>query len=150
VSSTQRRSRWRGWAIAGLALIAGGLLGAPAAADSGHLPGFGVAAKRVAIAKLPETPRFTFAGFPDGVEAVEIDKPGGAIGRTVPVIDNTIAFTIGREDIVLHALGGPAVEELERTLPLAEAGKLGGDNRAGCSFYSFFESGKPGSGSRAP
>lgn len=223
----------RGWAIAGLALIACGLLGAPAEADGGHLPRFSVADQRVAVAALPETLRFTFGGFPgakgsglphvgrgpvwfgevqrpmrtiyvagngrwvcvgetrsdegiggtscttpaaarefqlldigacskgpprhfrvyallpDGVEAVEIDKPGGAIGRTVPVIDNTIAFTIGREDIVLRAIGGPAAEGLERSLPLAEAGKLGGDGRAGCSSYFFAEARMPGRESRA-
>lgn len=50
--------------IAGLALIVCGVLGAPAAADGGHLPGFSVAHQRVAVAKLPEELRFSFAGFP--------------------------------------------------------------------------------------
>jgi hypothetical protein len=211
-----------------------GLLGAPAAADGGHLPGFSVADKRVAISKLPEILRFSFgdipgakgspfphvghgpvwfgevarpratiyvagnrhwvcvsevknresaagasctppaaarefglidvgactkgpprhfrvyALLPDGVEAVEIDKPGGAVGRTVPVIGNTIAFTIGREDVVLRAIGGPAAEGLERSLPLATVGNLGGDEGADCSGYAFTESPKPGRGSRAP
>jgi hypothetical protein len=230
MSSTRRTSRWRGWAIAGLALIVCGLLGAPAAAEGGHLPGFSVADQRVAVAKLPETFRFTFGGFPgakgtglphvghgpvwfgevqrpqrtiyvggngrwvcagetrpgegiggtscttpasarefglidvnggcgkgpprhfrvfallpDGVEAVEIEKAGGAIGRTLPVIGNTIAFTIGREDVVLRAIGGPAAEGLERSLPLVEAGKLGGDDQADCSFYTFAEAKAPAS-----
>jgi hypothetical protein len=223
-----RRTRWRGWTIAGLALIVCGVLGAPAAADGGHLPGFSVADQRVAVAKLPETLRFTFGGIPgakgfgldhvghgpvwfgevqrpertiyvagngrwvcagetrpgegiggtscttpaaarefalvdigacskgpprhfrvyglvpDGVTALRIRKFGGAGGRTVPVIDNTFAFTIGREDFVLKATGDAAAEELERTFPLARTAKeFGGDGEAGCSSYSFFEAKKP-------
>lgn len=225
---------WRGAAIAALVVSALGLLGAPAAAEGGHLPGFSVAAKRVAIAKLPEILRFAFgdipvvkgnpfpqvghgpvwfgevarpratvyvagnrrwvcvtevkaqesgegaicttpaaarefglldigacskgpprhfrvyALLPDGVEAVEVVKPGGAIGRTVPVIGNTIAFTIGREDVVLRATGGPAAEGLERSLPLARVGNSGGDEGADCSGYAFVESPRRGSGSQAP
>jgi hypothetical protein len=226
---TGRRTRrgWRGTAIAGLALIACGALGAPASADGGHLPGFSVADQRVAISKLPESvgdffggipgverpllphvghgpvwfgevqrpertidiagngqwvcagemrsaegggsgscttpaaarefalldvgscgkgrPRHfrVFALLPDGVDSVEIEKAGGAIGRTLPVFENTIAFTVGREDIVLHALGDPSVEGLGRTLPLAQASKLGGDSRGGCAFYAFAEAKKP-------
>lgn len=227
MSSTRGISWRRGWAISGLALIVCGALVAPAAADGGHLPGFSVADKKVAISKLPEGLGFPFAGIPgvkvgglphaghgpvwfgevqrpnrtiyvtgngrrvcasetrpgegvgstscvppasarefalvevsacskgpprhfrvyalvpDGVEAVEIEKSGGALGRTVKAIENTIAFTIGREDIVLRALGDPSAEGLERTLPLAQAVKLGLGSGSGCSFYTFAESKKP-------
>jgi hypothetical protein len=79
--------------------------------------------------------------LPDGVTAVEVEKEDGTIGRTVPVLDNTIAFTVGRENIALRGVGGASAEGIERSLPLG--GVQGGDGRAGCSFYSFFEA-KPG------
>jgi hypothetical protein len=219
-------SRRRRGAIVGLVALACGALSAPAAADGGHLPGFSVADKRVAVAKLPETLAFTFGGIPgvkgsglphvghgpvwfgevqrprrtiyvagigrwvcegetrpgegiggtscttqaaarefglldvggcskgpprhfrvfallpDGVDAVEVEKAGGAIARTLPVIGNTIAFTIGREDVVLRAVGDQAAEGLERSLPLARAAGRGGDGGADCSFYVFAESSK--------
>jgi hypothetical protein len=209
-------------------LIASGVLGAPAAADGGHLPGFSVADQRVAPAKLPETLKLTFGGMPgakgfglphvgkgpvwfgevqrpkrtiyvagngrwacvgetrpgegiggtscttpatarefglvdvgacgkgaprhfrvfglvpDGVAALRIEKLGGAAGRTVPVIENTFAFTIGRENIIFHGTGDAAAEELERTLPLAQAAKdFGRNDQAGCSSYIFAEAKKP-------
>jgi hypothetical protein len=58
----------------------------------------------------------------------------------VPVIENTFAFTIGREDIVVHGIGDAAAEEFERTFPLAQSAKhFGGDRQAGCSSFIFFE-----------
>jgi len=80
--------------------------------------------------------------LPDGVTAVEVEREGGTVGRTMPVVDNTIAFTIGRENIVLHGVGDAAAEGLERTLPLAQASKEG-DKRAGCASYSFAEAKAP-------
>jgi hypothetical protein len=234
--SIERVMSWRRWVgIVGVVVLACGVLGASAAADGGHLRGFSVADKRVAIAKLPGSVRFAFAGIPgvkgfgpphvghgpvwlgevrrpkgtiyvagngrwvcasearvgesgggssctspaaarglglldisacgkglprhfritalvpDGVDAFEIEKAGGKIGRTVPVIENTLAFTIGRENLVMRATGGPAAEGLERNLPLAEAAKgFGGDGRGGCSTFSFFEARKPSEASRAP
>jgi hypothetical protein len=76
--------------------------------------------------------------LPDGVSRVEIVKEDGKVGRALPVIENTIAFTIGRENVVVRGGGGVAAEGLERNLPLADASKLG-DNRGGCSFYAFAE-----------
>jgi hypothetical protein len=74
---------------------------------------------------------------PDGVTGLAIEKEDGTIGRTVPVIENTVAFTLGRENVALHGVGNTAAEGLERNLPLAEVG--GGDGRAGCASYDFFE-----------
>ena len=72
---------------------------------------------------------------PDGVTGIEIDGAAGSVGRTVPVIENTVAFTVGRKNIFLRGVGDPAAEELERDLPLANVAKgplaLGG--RGGCS-----------------
>jgi hypothetical protein len=79
---------------------------------------------------------------PDGVTGLTIEKEDGTIGRTVPVLDNTVAFTIGREDFTMHGVGDAAAERLERSLPLAE---VGGGGRGGCSFYVFAEE-KKGSG----
>jgi hypothetical protein len=78
--------------------------------------------------------------LPDGVTAVEVENDDGTVGRTVPVVDNTVAFGVGREDIVLRAVGDAVAEGLERTLPLAHAGGIG--NRAGCAFYTFAEAKK--------
>lgn len=212
-----------------------GALGAQAAADGGHLPGFSVADRRVAIAKLPESIRFPFGGIPgakgiglphvghgpvwfgevrrpkgtiyvagngrwvcvsevrvgepgggsscttpggarefglldvgscgkgpprhfrvtallpDGVEAVELEKAGGKIGRTVPVIENTLAFTIGREDVVLHGTGDATAETFERGLPLARtANDFPGDGQGGCAGYIFAEAREPSATKRAP
>lgn len=95
-----------------------------------------------ACSKGPPRHFRVYALVPDGVEAVEVEK-GGAVRRTLPVIDNTIAFTVGREDIVLHPIGDPTAEGFERSLPLAGVGELGGDGQAGCSSYFFFEAKKP-------
>jgi hypothetical protein len=75
---------------------------------------------------------------PDGVASVEIEREDGTIGRTLPVVGNTIAFRIGRENVALHGMGDAAAEDLERKLPLARVGSIG-DHLSGCSFYSFFE-----------
>jgi hypothetical protein len=80
--------------------------------------------------------------IPDGVTGLAIEKEDGTIGRTVPVLDNTVAFTIGRENFTMHGVGDVVAERLERRLPLAEAGGVG---RGGCSFYTFAEE-KKGSG----
>lgn len=221
--------RRRRVAIVGLALLACAAVGATAAtAAGGHLPGFSLLDRKVAIDKLPESVGFFFGGIPgakgsglpkvghgpvwfgeverphatidaagngrwvcesevrtgetdgggsctqpgaareygvldvsacgkgpprhfrivglvrDGISAVEVERADGTIGRTVPVIENTIAFTIGRENVVLHGTGDPSAEEFERGLPLARAAKeFGGDGQAGCSSYSFFEARGP-------
>jgi hypothetical protein len=77
---------------------------------------------------------------PDGMTGVAVEREDGTIGRTVPVIENTVAFTIGRENIVLRGVGEVDAETLERRLPLADAARTG-DRRAGCTSYSFFEAG---------
>lgn len=80
----------------------------------------------------------------DGISAVEVERADGTIGRTVPVIEDTIAFTIGRENVVLHGTGDPSAEGFERDLPLASAAKeFGGNGQAGCGSYSFFEARGP-------
>lgn len=68
---------------------------------------------------------------PNGVTALEIEKADGTVGRTVPVIENTVAFTVGREDFTLHGVGSVAAERIERPVPLGKGPLLGG-NRAGC------------------
>jgi hypothetical protein len=73
---------------------------------------------------------------PDGVTGLAIEMEDGAIGRTVPVLDNTVAFTVGRENFTMHGVGDAAAEHLERRLTLAETGGAG---RGGCSFYAFAE-----------
>lgn len=78
------------------------------------------------------------AVVPDGITALKVEKEGGKIGRMVPVIENTVAFTIGREDVALHGVGDAAAEGLERHLPLGHVGDLGG-GRGGCAFYAFVE-----------
>lgn len=75
---------------------------------------------------------------PDGVTGLEIEKADGTVGRTVPVIENTVAFTVGREDFVLHVVGDPAAERLERPMPLGGLSGFG-DHRGGCAGYIFME-----------
>jgi hypothetical protein len=78
---------------------------------------------------------------PDGVTAFDIVQAGGKPGRTVPVIGNTVAFTIGRENVVMRATGDATAAGLERRLPLAQSGKgFGGSVGAGCASFTFFES----------
>lgn len=222
-------TRRRRGAIVGLLVLVCAVTGATAAtADGGHLPGFSLLNRRVAIDKLPESVRIFFGGIPgaqgtwlphvghgpvwfgeverphatieaagngrwvcesevrtgepddggtcippasarevglldirtcgkgrprhfrivglvpDGIGAVEVERADGDVGRTVSVIENTIAFTIGRENVVLRGTGDPSAEEFERILPLARAAKeFGGDGQAGCSSYDFFEAGGP-------
>lgn len=80
---------------------------------------------------------------PDGVTGLQIEKAGGALGRTVPALENTVAFTVGREDITLHGVGDAAAEGLERVLPL---GHTVGDRgqRGGCVGYMFDVAGSDG------
>jgi hypothetical protein len=73
---------------------------------------------------------------PDGVTGIALERTGGSIGRTVPVLENTFAFTVGREDITLRGVGDESAEALERPLPLAQTGDAG-SNRGGCAFYTF-------------
>jgi hypothetical protein len=80
---------------------------------------------------------------PDGVTGVAVEREDGTIGHTVPVIENTVAFTIGRENIVLRGVGDAGAEDLQRKLPLADAARAG-DDRAGCTSYSFFEAATEG------
>lgn len=61
---------------------------------------------------------------PDGVTGLALEKEDGTI-RTVPVVDNTVAFPVGDESIVLHGVGDAAAEELEWRLPLGGLGKPG-------------------------
>jgi hypothetical protein len=88
--------------------------------------------------------------LPDGVTELRLNLFGGAGGRTVPVIENTFAFTIGRENFVLQATGDAAAEELHRILPLARtAEQFRGNDQAGCSSYIFAEARKPDGDERA-
>jgi hypothetical protein len=73
---------------------------------------------------------------PDGVTGLAIEKADGTIGRTIPVLENTFAFSVGRENITLRGVGDAAAEELERELPLAGSGAGGG---GGCGGLIFVE-----------
>jgi hypothetical protein len=121
----------------------GGACTAPAAARDLGLFDVG------ACGKGPPRHFRVYALVPDGIAAFEIEKPGGTIGRTVPVVGNTVAFTIGRENVVMRATGDASAEGLERRLPLAEtARRFKGDGRGGCETFTYFESPTPG-GARA-
>jgi hypothetical protein len=88
---------------------------------------------------------------PDRVEAFEIEKADWEIGRTVPVIQNTLALTISRENVVMRATGDPTAEGLERGLPLAQAAKLfHGDGQEGYSSFAFLETREPREAGRVP
>jgi hypothetical protein len=78
---------------------------------------------------------------PNGVAGLEIQREDGSIGRTVPVVDNTVAFTIGREDFTMQGVGDAAAERLERSLPLAAVDEAA-DKRPGCTSYFFAEAKK--------
>jgi hypothetical protein len=87
--------------------------------------------------------QFRMVGFaPNGVTGLEIEKADGTIGRTVPVIENTVAFTVGREDITLRGVGDRAAERLERPLSLTGLSALGG-GRGDCSSYIVAEAKGP-------
>ena len=77
---------------------------------------------------------------PNGVTGIEGERSDGSITRTIPVVDNIIAFSIGHEDITLRGVGDPAAEQMERDLPL---GGPSGSSRGGCSSYAFAEVAKP-------
>ncbi len=83
---------------------------------------------------------FRISGLlPDGVTALTVEREDGTVGRTVPVSDNTAAFTIGRENIVLRGVGNATAESIERNYPLAAASKDSGGS-AGCGGFVFAES----------
>lgn len=85
--------------------------------------------------------QFRITGLvPNGVTGLEVEKADGTVGRTVPVIENTVAFTVGREDFTLRGVGDPAAERLERPMPLGRLSGFG-DHRGGCAGYTFMEEG---------
>jgi hypothetical protein len=73
---------------------------------------------------------------PNGVTGVEVERSDGRITRTIPVVDNILAFSIGHVDITLHGVGDAAAESIEHHLPL---GGPSGGSRGGCSGYVFTE-----------
>jgi hypothetical protein len=75
---------------------------------------------------------------PNGMTGLAIEKADGTTGRTVPAVENTVAFTIGREDVTLRGVGDAAAERIERPLPLAHLAELGA-SRPDCSSYVFAE-----------
>jgi hypothetical protein len=77
---------------------------------------------------------------PNGVTGVEVERSDGRITRTIPIVDNVLAFSIGHADITLHGVGDAAAEHIERHLPLAGSS---GSSRGGCSSYAFAEVAKP-------
>jgi hypothetical protein len=81
--------------------------------------------------------KFRIQGLaPNGVTGVEVERSDGRITRTIPVVDNILAFSIGHVDITLHGVGDAAAERIERNLPL---GGPSGSSRGGCSGYVFTE-----------
>jgi hypothetical protein len=78
---------------------------------------------------------------PDGITGLAIERADGTIGRTIRVLENTFAFSVGHEDITLRGVGDAAAEKLERTLPLAGSGAGGGGGCGG--FLIFAEAKKP-------
>jgi hypothetical protein len=74
---------------------------------------------------------------PNGVTGLAIEKEDGTIGRTVPAVENTVAFSVGDEDITLHGVGDAAAEALEQQFPL---GHLRGSRASACGvFYGIAE-----------
>ncbi len=73
---------------------------------------------------------------PDGVTGLEVERANGRVTRTIPIVDNTFAFSIGHVDFTLRGVGGEAAEGLERSLPLAGTS---GSGPGGCSGYVFTE-----------
>ncbi len=57
---------------------------------------------------------------PNGVTGLEVEKEGGTIERTVPVIENTVDFPVDTKRFVLHGVGNPAAEKLEWRLQIAK------------------------------
>jgi hypothetical protein len=65
---------------------------------------------------------------PNGVTGLEIELESGTVARIVPVIDNTVAFPIDRENVTLRGVGGAAAERLELRLPLGGSGAFRGSS----------------------
>jgi hypothetical protein len=79
---------------------------------------------------------FRISGLvPNGVTGLAIEKEDGTIGRTIPVVENTVAFSIGDEDFTLKGVGDAAAEALERQFPL---GRLRGSRASSCGYFSVF------------
>ncbi len=82
--------------------------------------------------------RYRISGLaPNGVTGLQVERAGGRITRTIPIVDNTFAFSIGHVDVTLHGVGDAAAEGIERSLPLAGHSGFGG--RGGCTGYAFTE-----------
>jgi hypothetical protein len=83
--------------------------------------------------------RFRLSGLvANGVSGLEVERSDGRITRTIPIVDNTFAFSIGHVDVTLRGVGDAAAESIERNLPLAgPTGHLGG--AGGCTGYAFTE-----------
>ncbi len=78
---------------------------------------------------------------PNGVIGLALERSDGTITRTIPIVDNTFAFSVGHVDVTLRGVGDAAAERLERHLPLGGPSR---SSRGGCSGYVFTEV-KPGS-----
>jgi hypothetical protein len=88
--------------------------------------------------------QFLVSGLaPNGVAGLALERSDGKIARTIPVIDNTVSFSVGHVNLTLRGVGDAAAERLERSLLLGGSrGSFGGD----CSGYAFTEvKPKPGS-----
>jgi hypothetical protein len=81
--------------------------------------------------------RFRVHGLaPNGVTGLALERSGGKITRTIPVVDNTFAFSVGHVNFTLRGVGDSAAERLERHLPL---GGPSGSSRGGCFGFIFAE-----------
>jgi hypothetical protein len=81
--------------------------------------------------------RFRVHGLaPNGVTGLALERSGGKITRTIPIVDNTFAFSVGHVNFTLRGVGDAGAERLERHLPL---GGPSGSSRGGCSGYVFAE-----------
>ena len=69
---------------------------------------------------------------PDVVTGLELVKKGGAVARTVPVLENTVSFPVGNETVLLRGAGDTAAEELEWRVPpgASPPGASGGPGKA--------------------
>jgi hypothetical protein len=77
---------------------------------------------------------------PNGVTSVEVERSDGRITRTIPVVDNILAFSIGHVDVTLHGVGDAAAKRIEKHLPLGGPSGSGG---GGCFGYAFTEVAAP-------
>jgi hypothetical protein len=83
--------------------------------------------------------RYRISGLaPNGVTGLQVERAGGRVTRTIAIVDNTFAFSIGHVDVTLHGVGDAAAEGIERSLPLAGHSGLRG-NGGGCTGYAFTE-----------